>query len=170
MLEGQALFQLGRYRRGAGADQDSHRHVPRARPETAENWLLLLRVIYFEQKEYELMIDVVKELVRYYPKDTYVLTLAGIYSELGDTKKQLALTEVLYERGMLTPPRTSPTWPTSTCSTACPTRPPRCWKKRWNEHRRVQRAQPEAAFAGLVPGARRQEGDSAAGTRRQAVQ
>jgi tetratricopeptide (TPR) repeat protein len=66
-----------------------------------ENWLLLLRVIYFEQKEYELMIDVVKELIAYYPKDTYILTLAGIYSELGDTKKQLALTEVLYEKGML---------------------------------------------------------------------
>jgi tetratricopeptide (TPR) repeat protein len=30
-----------------------------------------------------------------------VLTLAGIYSELGDTKKQLALTEVLYEKGYL---------------------------------------------------------------------
>jgi tetratricopeptide (TPR) repeat protein len=66
-----------------------------------ENWLLLLRVIYFEQKEYELMIGVVKELVTYYPKDTYVLTLAGIYSELGDTKKQLALSEVLYEKGLL---------------------------------------------------------------------
>jgi tetratricopeptide (TPR) repeat protein len=66
-----------------------------------ENWLLLLRVIYFEQKDYESMIGVVKELIAYYPKDTYVLTLAGIYSELGDTKKQLALTEVLYEKGYL---------------------------------------------------------------------
>ena len=66
-----------------------------------ENWLLLLRVIYFEQKDYENMLEVVKELIAYYPKDTYVLTLAGIYSELGDTKKQLALTEVLYEKGYL---------------------------------------------------------------------
>jgi tetratricopeptide (TPR) repeat protein len=47
------------------------------------------------------MIGVVRELIAYYPKDTYVLTLAGIYSELGDTKKQLALTEVLYEKGYL---------------------------------------------------------------------
>ena len=43
----------------------------------------------------------VKELIVYYPKDTYILTLAGIYSELGDTKKQLALVEVLYEKGLL---------------------------------------------------------------------
>ena len=40
-------------------------------------------------------------MIVYYPKDTYILTLAGIYSELGDTKKQLALTEVLYERGLI---------------------------------------------------------------------
>jgi tetratricopeptide (TPR) repeat protein len=101
MIEGQALFQLARYDEALVPIKtaiDMYREqgqVPK------ENWLLLLRVIYFEQKEYELMIDVVKELIAYYPKDTYVLTLAGIYSELGDTKKQLALTEVLYEKGML---------------------------------------------------------------------
>ena len=101
MIEGQALFQLARYDEALVPIKtaiDMYRaqgQVPR------ENWLLLLRVIYFEQKEYELMIDVVKELIAYYPKDTYILTLAGIYSELGDTKKQLALTEVLYEKGML---------------------------------------------------------------------
>ena len=61
----------------------------------------MLLVLDFEQKDYESMIGVVKELIAYYPKDTYVLTLAGIYSELGDTKKQLALTEVLYEKGYL---------------------------------------------------------------------
>ena len=102
MLEGQALFQLGRYDEALKPIKlavDMYRNqgqIPK------ENWLLLLRVIYFEQKDYENMIEVVKELVRYYPKDTYILTLAGIYSELGDTKKQLALTEVLYEKGFLT--------------------------------------------------------------------
>ena len=102
MLEGQALFQLGRYDEALKPIKlavDMYRsqgQIPK------ENWLLLLRVIYFEKKDYENMIEVVKELVRYYPKDTYILTLAGIYSELGDTKKQLALTEVLYEKGFLT--------------------------------------------------------------------
>ena len=66
-----------------------------------ENWLLLLRVIYFELKDYDNMLIVLKELISNYPKETYVLTLAGVYSELGDTKKQLALTEVLYELGYL---------------------------------------------------------------------
>jgi len=101
MLEGQALFQLARYEealkpiKGAIDMYKEQGQIPK------ENWLLLLRVIYFEQKDYESMISVVEELIMYYPKDTYLLTLAGIYSELGDTKKQLALTEVLYEKGYL---------------------------------------------------------------------
>ena len=101
MIEGQALFQLGRYDEALVPIKTAIGMYREQGQTPRENWLLLLRVIYFEQKEYELMIDVVKELIRYYPKDTYVLTLAGIYSELGDTKKQLALTEVLYEKGML---------------------------------------------------------------------
>jgi tetratricopeptide (TPR) repeat protein len=101
MLEGQALFQLARYDE-ALIPIKSAINMYRDQGQTPkENWLLLLRVIYFEKKDYESMIDVVKELIVYYPKDTYVLTLAGIYSELGDTKKQLALTEVLYEKGLL---------------------------------------------------------------------
>jgi len=101
MLEGQALFQLARYEEALVPIKtavDMYREqgqIPK------ENWLLLLRVIYFEMKDYDNMIDVVRELIVYYPKDTYILTLAGIYSELGDTKKQLALTEVLYEKGFL---------------------------------------------------------------------
>ena len=47
------------------------------------------------------MLIVLEELIEAYPKDTYVLTLAGVHSELGDTKKQLALTESLYEKGYI---------------------------------------------------------------------
>jgi len=101
MIEGQALFQLGRYDEALVPIKTAIDMYRETGQRPRENWLLLLRVIYFEQKEYELMIDVVKELIAYYPKDTYILTLAGVYSELGDTKKQLALTEVLYEKGML---------------------------------------------------------------------
>jgi tetratricopeptide (TPR) repeat protein len=102
MLEGQALFQLARYDEALVPIKSAVEMYRNQGQKPKENWLLLLRVIYFEQKDYESMIDVVKELIVYYPKDTYILTLAGIYSELGDTKKQLALTEVLYERGLLT--------------------------------------------------------------------
>jgi len=101
MIEGQALFQLGRYDEALVPIKSAIDMYRNQGQKPRENWLLLLRVIYFEQKDYDSMIGVVKELVAYYPKDTYILTLAGIYSELGDTKKQLALTEVLYEKGFL---------------------------------------------------------------------
>ena len=47
------------------------------------------------------MIAVLKEIIQHYPKDDYLYTLAAIYSELGDTKKQLSLMEVLFEKGFI---------------------------------------------------------------------
>jgi len=101
MLKGQALFQMEKYNEALDPIKTAiSMYRDQGRP-PKENWLLLLRVIYFERNDYDNMLKVVKELLVYYPKDTYILTLAGIYSEQGDTKKQLALTEVLYEKGML---------------------------------------------------------------------
>ena len=99
MIEGQALFQLARYDEALVPIKTAIDMYREQGQKPKENWLLLLRVIYFEQKDYESMLSVVKELIAYYPKDTYILVLAGIYSELGDTKKQLALVEVLYDKG-----------------------------------------------------------------------
>jgi tetratricopeptide (TPR) repeat protein len=101
MLQGQAYFQMGEFENAVlpiktAIDMyKAQGRVPR------ENWLLLLRVIYWELKDFPKMLLVLEELIEAYPKDTYVLTLAGVYSELGDTKKQLALTESLYEKGYI---------------------------------------------------------------------
>jgi tetratricopeptide (TPR) repeat protein len=101
MLLGQAHFQMENYREAIIPIKtaiDMYRdqgRVPR------ENWLLLLRVCYWELKDFPNMLIVLEELIEAYPKDSYVLTLAGVYSELGDTKKQLALTEALYDKGYI---------------------------------------------------------------------
>jgi len=101
MLQGQAYFQMGEFEKAIAPIKiaiDMYKgqgRVPR------ENWLLLLRVCYWELKDFPNMLIVLEELIEAYPKDTYVLTLAGVYSELGDTKKQLALTEALYEKGYI---------------------------------------------------------------------
>jgi len=101
MLLGQAHFQMDHYREAItpiktaiNMYRDQGR-VPR------ENWLLLLRVCYWELKDFPNMLIVLEELIEAYPKDSYVLTLAGVHSELGDTKKQLALTEALYDKGYI---------------------------------------------------------------------
>lgn len=101
MLLGQAHFQMEDYEAAKEPIKTAitlyreQGRVPR------ENWLLLLRVIYWELKDFPNMLIVLEDLIAAYPKDTYVLTLAGVYSELGDTKKQLALTEALYEKGYI---------------------------------------------------------------------
>lgn len=101
MLLGQAHFQMANYEQAIppitkAIDMFKEQgRVPR------ENWLLLLRVCYWEMKDFPNMLIVLEELIAAYPKDSYILTLAGVYSELGDTKKQLALTESLYEKGYI---------------------------------------------------------------------
>jgi tetratricopeptide (TPR) repeat protein len=101
MLLGQAHFQMEDYEAAIPPIKtaiDMYKEqgrVPR------ENWLLLLRVCYWEMKDFPNMLIVLEELIEAYPKDSYILTLAGVYSELGDTKKQLALTESLYEKGYI---------------------------------------------------------------------
>jgi len=101
MLLGQAYFQMENYKEAIPPIKTAIKmyhdqgRVPR------ENWLLLLRVAYWELKDFPNMLIVLQELIEAYPKDSYILTLAGVYSELGDTKKQLALTESLYEAGYI---------------------------------------------------------------------
>ncbi|MFT4564720.1 MAG: tetratricopeptide (TPR) repeat protein [Gammaproteobacteria bacterium] len=102
MLLGQAYFQLKEYRQAIAPLNTAIRKYRAKGKLPRENWLLLLRVCYNELEEYKPMIAVLKNLIAHYPKERYVLTLAGVYSELGDTKKQLVLTEALYESGHLT--------------------------------------------------------------------
>lgn len=104
MLKGQAHFQLEQYRLALAPIRtgiDKYREQGR---QPQENWLLLLRVCYYELGDFDNMLAVLREMIRLYPKPQYVTTLAGVYSELGDTKKQLVLTEALYEAGLLTQP------------------------------------------------------------------
>lgn len=104
MLLGQAYFQMQDYQAALDPIRTAINMTREQGRVPRENDLLLLRVCYYELSNFPAMIDVLIELITHYPKDTYILTLAGVYSELGDTKKQLALAEVLYERGYLNNP------------------------------------------------------------------
>lgn len=69
-----------------------------------EDWLLLKNAIYYEQDNYQGMLTVLQQLLALYPKDRHVLNLAAVHGELGDSEKQLALMEPLYDMGSLTTP------------------------------------------------------------------
>lgn len=104
MLLGQAHFQLTQYKQAVQPISTAIEKYRAQGKKPRENWLLLLRVCYYELKDYQRMIAVLKELIALYPKEQYLMTLAGVYSELGDTRKQLSLTEALYESGYVTEP------------------------------------------------------------------
>ena len=104
LLEGQTYYQLKKYKEAEKPIKTAIAQNRERGIEPKENWLLLLRVIYYELKDYPKLLTVMKELVHLYPKNEYLLTIAGIYSEIGDTKKQLTLTEVMYEAGHLEQP------------------------------------------------------------------
>ncbi len=104
MLEGQAYYQLKKYKEAEKPIKTAIANNREQGIQPKENWLLLLRVIYYELKDYPNLLVTMKELIQRYPKNEYLLTIAGIYSEIGDTKKQLSLTEVLYEQGHLEQP------------------------------------------------------------------
>jgi tetratricopeptide (TPR) repeat protein len=101
LLIGQTHYQLNNYKEAIvpiSKAIDIHR---RNGKEPEENWLLLLRAIYYEMNNYEKMVAVLNELLRLYSKEEYLRTLAGVYSELEQPKKQLAIMEALYDRGYM---------------------------------------------------------------------
>ena len=66
-----------------------------------ENLLILLNAVYFEMNELEKMEPVLIELIKHYPKTSYMIYLASIYGQLDRLDKQLVLMESLYEDGKI---------------------------------------------------------------------
>ena len=66
-----------------------------------ESWLNLLSNIYRQKNQFNKMLPVVKELVKHYPKKTYLTTLAGIYNELDDQTKMTAMYQAMYDQNLL---------------------------------------------------------------------
>jgi len=60
-----------------------------------ENWLALLASVYFSLEDFHAMRDTLYQLVTINPKEQYLVNLAAIHGQLGDTDKQLALIETL---------------------------------------------------------------------------
>lgn len=98
----QAYYQTQRY-------DDALRHIDTAigleRAEgkpIQESWLRLKAALYFGKKDYAETAKVYEELIAQYPKLSYMRQLAGIYSELGENSKRLAVYDAIYEHGALT--------------------------------------------------------------------
>ena len=100
-LLGQAYYKLKQYRKAIPALRKAIDLRKDAGRKVKESWYLLIRASYYELKDYSNMAKLIKELIAIYPKPQYFRDLAGVYSQMGDTRKQLALMETMYEKGQL---------------------------------------------------------------------
>lgn len=101
IIVAQAYYQLKDYRK---ALPNVERAMAIAREQgkpIKENWLLLQRLFYYELNDYPKSEQVLKELVRLYPKKIYYTQLSAVYHELENDKKQLAALELAHLQGML---------------------------------------------------------------------
>lgn len=101
VLKAQAMYQNKKYEQAADfielaiATQEDN-------PDDGiadENWYILQRAIYYELKQPKKVTEVLVKLVRYYDKPKYWIQLGGMYGEIGQEKKQLAVMEAAYQMG-----------------------------------------------------------------------
>ncbi len=101
VLKAQAYYQNKQYTQAARsvaaaiADQEGQGMNP------DENWLILQRAVFYELKQPRKVKEVLEKLIKLYDQPQYWLQLAGMYGELGEDKKQLAVMEAAYQRGFV---------------------------------------------------------------------
>lgn len=66
-----------------------------------ENWLLVERAVYYQNKDYVAMERCLKDLIAMFPKPQYWIQLSAVYSELGKAGEELAVMETAYEQKLL---------------------------------------------------------------------
>ncbi|WP_199922549.1 tetratricopeptide repeat protein [Pseudoalteromonas piratica] len=66
-----------------------------------ENWYVLLRASYYSLNKPKDVVRVLEEMVLRFDKPEYWVQLAGMYGEIGQDNKQLALIETAKQRGFL---------------------------------------------------------------------
>lgn len=101
VLFAQAYYQLEQYDR---ALQNMERAVQMTRSEgkkPKEQWLVLLRYLYYEKNDFAKAVAVLEELVTLYPKRDYWLQLSQMYGETQQERKQLAAVDVVYVTGQM---------------------------------------------------------------------
>lgn len=66
-----------------------------------ENWLILQRASYYQLEQPRDVTKVIEQLVRHYSKPQYWIQLSGMYGEIGEEDKQLAVMEGAWQAGYI---------------------------------------------------------------------
>jgi predicted Zn-dependent protease len=101
VLQAQAYYQLQQYEQAKAPILKALSIAKQRQQPYKENWLGLLRAVYYELKDYGNATKVMEVLVANYPKDSYFAQLSGLYGLQGDQKKQAELMHAAYVGGMV---------------------------------------------------------------------
>ena len=104
VLKAQAMYQNKDYKAASGYINQAIELQENSEEgyKVEENWYVLQRAIYYELKQPKEVTEVLEKMVRLFNKPQYWIQLAGMYGELGEEKKQLAIMETAYQKGFIT--------------------------------------------------------------------
>jgi len=105
IILGQAYYQLGQFQKALVPVETAIRLAKEKGKPVKENWLLLLRVFYYELNDYQKVASILEELLQTWPKKEYWVQLAGMYGELNKEVQQVAAYEIAYLQGFFTQER-----------------------------------------------------------------
>ena len=101
IFKAQALYQTQRYSDIPAVVYEAM-DIARSREQPVEeNWWLLIRAAYYEEENWDKVIEILEILVDQFPKKQYWVQLSGLYGQEGMAKKQIAAIWVAYMQGML---------------------------------------------------------------------
>ena len=105
ILRAQIYYQLENYKSALPDVKQAIAMTLAQSKKPRENWLLMERAVYFQNKDYVSMERCLKDLIAYYPKSSsiaqYWVQLSAIYNELGKPEAELSTLETAYEQGLL---------------------------------------------------------------------
>lgn len=101
MVIGQAYYQLGEYKKALAPVEKGIAIAREQGKDVKENWLLLLRLFYYELKDYPKVVKILEELVTRFPKREYWVQLSAMYGEMNKDREQLAAYRIAYRQGYL---------------------------------------------------------------------
>ncbi len=99
--QGMINYQMQRYRNAIEPLLRAIEVAQTQAREVQESWYHLLYVSYYELEEYRNVISVLESMIDSWPKKAYFVQLSGMYGEVGEDFRQLALYETAFEAGWL---------------------------------------------------------------------
>lgn len=101
VLRGQIHYQLENFKAALPDVKKAIALVKEQGKQPRENWLLIERAVYYQNKDYVAMERCLKDLIALFPKPQYWVQLSAVYSELGKEGEELAAMETAYEQKLL---------------------------------------------------------------------